>query len=233
MAVYSQTRMSIAVDTLELAGFAHTLDLSATAEVKDITTFASGGWKGYAVGLRSQMFNVSGFQDYALTGVDVTFPVSGLGGANVYTIGPTGGRAAADPAFFGAGRLTDYRPLKGAVGEMGEFGFGFTGDGRVVRGQYLHPSAARTASGSGTACTFTTPTATDTLFASFHVLSVTGRARSRSRCRPTTIPGSPPRPIGSRRPRLPPSARRSSRSLVRSPARPTFAPPGPSPVSRR
>jgi hypothetical protein len=54
------------------------------------------------------------------------------------------------------------------------FGFGWTGDAQMVRGQMLHPAAARTATGSGTTTTFTAPTATQSLYAAFHVLSVTG-----------------------------------------------------------
>ena len=38
----------------------------------------------------------------------------------------------------------------------------------------MHPSAARTASGNGSAVAFTAPTATQTLYAQWHLLAVSG-----------------------------------------------------------
>lgn len=174
MAVFAMTNVGIIVDSLALTGFANSLDMSATAEELDVTTFASGGWRTKKVGLASHMVTVSGFQDYATTGVDPTFPISGLGGFDTFSVSPTGGATVGDLTYFGQGILTDYQPLTGAVGEMGTFSFGWSGSAQVVRGQMLHPSAARTATGSGTTTTFTAPTATQSLYAAFHVLSVTG-----------------------------------------------------------
>jgi hypothetical protein len=50
----------------------------------------------------------------------------------------------------------------------------WNGDGRAVRGQVLHPSAARTTTASGTAATFTTPTTGQSIWATFHVLALSG-----------------------------------------------------------
>ena len=174
MAVYSQTNVGIYIDALAVNGFANELSLTATADELEFTTFASGGWRQKRAGLATYMADVKGFQDYAATGVDPAFPVSGLGGSSTITVAPTGGTAVADPAFFGSGVLTQYTPLTGAVGELAKFNFGWSGSAQLVRGQMLHPVAARTATGNGTTTTFTTPTATQALYASFHVQSVTG-----------------------------------------------------------
>jgi hypothetical protein len=174
MAVFAMTSVGILVDSLAVTGFADELEMAAVVEELDVTTFGSGGWRTKKPGLASHTLAVRGFQDYATTGVDPTFPISVLGGQDTFTISPNGGSAVGDLAYMGQGRLTDYTPLTGAVGEAGRFGFGWAGDAQLVRGQMLHPSAARTATGSGTTTTFTAPTSTQSLYASFHVLSVTG-----------------------------------------------------------
>lgn len=174
MAVFSQTAMSIAVDSLEMAGFAEQCELTGSATELEVNNYAGGGWKKIISGLATSRLMVQGWQDYAATGVDPTFPLTGLGGASVQTIGPTGGATVGDPAFISAGRLVEYQPLAGAIGEAARFGFSWAGDGKLIRGQYLYPSGAETASDSGTATAFTTPTASQALYASFHVLSVTG-----------------------------------------------------------
>lgn len=53
MAVYSQTALSIAIDTLEVAGFADTISIDGTVDVKEVTTFGSGGYRANAVTLAS------------------------------------------------------------------------------------------------------------------------------------------------------------------------------------
>ena len=174
MAVFALTNVGILIDSLALTGFANELSLEATADEQDYTTFASGGWRTKKPGLATFMADVKGFQDYAVTGVDPTFPVSAFGGFNTITVAPTGGAAVADPCFIGRGLLNQYTPLTGAVGDPANFDFGWTGDAQLVRAQMLHPTAARTATGNGTTTTFTAPTASQTLYASFHVLAVSG-----------------------------------------------------------
>jgi hypothetical protein len=147
--------------------------MSASAEELDVTTFGSGGFRQKAVGLREHMFSVDGFQDYAATGVDAFFGNT-LGGLSTVTVGPNGAATAGDRAYFGTGRLFSSTPLTGDVGQPGTFSFGFSGDGPLVRGVYLHPQAARTSTGNGTAVALAGPTATQRLYANFHVLSVTG-----------------------------------------------------------
>ncbi len=174
MAVFAMTNVGIIVDSFALTGFANSLEMAASAEELDATTFGSGGWRTKKTGLASHTCRVGGFQDYATTGVDPTFPISGIGGLDTFTVAPTGGATLADPVFIGQGRLTSYTPLAGEVGQLATFDFGWAGDAQLVRGQMLHPVAARTATGSGTTTTFTAPTATQSLYAAFHVLSVTG-----------------------------------------------------------
>ena len=173
MAVFSMTAVDILVDTIDLSGFANQLELSTQTEQLDVTTFASAGFRQFMPGLQMHQASVSGFQDYATTGVDAAIG-STLGGLSTVTVGPTGGATAGDVAYFGTSRLFTSNPLTGNVGDPAGFSIGFGGTGPLIKGQYLHPPAAETVTGSGTALAFTTPTATQTLYANFHVLSVSG-----------------------------------------------------------
>lgn len=174
MATFTLTNVGLLVDSLAVDGFASQLNLEASADEHDVTTLRSGGWRKKIVG--HSMFTVAatGFQDYATTGVDPVFRVSGVGGVNYFAVAPTGGDNVADPVFFGSGNLNAMTPLTGAVGTVAGFTYTWGGTGRLVQGQMLHPVAARTATGNGTAAAFTAPTATQTLYAGFHVLEVSG-----------------------------------------------------------
>ena len=174
MAAFALTNVAITLDGITVTGYANSVDANASADMLDFTTFASGSWKTMKPGFQSFTLNLKGFQDYATNALDQAFPLASAGGTDTFTVAPTGGANVADPAFFGQGLLTNYTPLTGAVGQPANFDFTWTGINQFVRGQVLHPSAARTATGNGTATTFTTPTATQALYAAFHVTSVTG-----------------------------------------------------------
>lgn len=174
MAVFALTNVSAVVDSLELAGFARQISIDASADELDVTTLNSGGWRQKIPGLRTFTVAAEGFQDFDTTGVDPVFPGTTLGGLDTFTITPQSTATAGDVAFLGQGRLTNATPLTGNVGDVAGFSLNFAGTDRVVRGVMLHPTAARTATGTGTALAFTFPTTGQRLYASFHVLSVTG-----------------------------------------------------------
>jgi hypothetical protein len=176
MAVYSNTAMGLYVDGFALEGFASQAELSVDVDEIDVTTIGSAGWRNKIPGLAGLKLSATGFQDVTLTGVDTTIPGTSTG-QNVITFGPTVA-SVADPAFLFAGRTTTRTPLTGQVGDAAGFQFDWVGDGRIVRGQNLHPSAARTATGNGTATTFTTPATGQSLWATFHVFTVSGTTPS-------------------------------------------------------
>jgi hypothetical protein len=173
MAAFVQTSLSIAIDTLEVAGFADAVNVDADVDVEEQTTFGSGGWKSYVPGLMAANVDVEGFSDFAATGTDISLPVTGFGASRVLTVSAPG-VTAADPAFMTQGPGNTLTPWAGAVGKLARFKLGFQSSGKLVRGALLHPQTARTASGSGTAVAFAPPTASQSLFATFHLLAVTG-----------------------------------------------------------
>jgi hypothetical protein len=174
MAVYVNTTMAIAVNQLQAAGYVSQLELAATAETKEITTFASNGFRQYAVGLATYTLAMSGYQDQTGPSPATLFTPTTLSGgaADSFTISVPG-TTVADPAFIGTAIDTQQSEMA-QVGEVAGWSGTWAGTGRVIKGQLLHPAAARTSTGNGTTATFTTPTATQSLWASFHVHSVTG-----------------------------------------------------------
>jgi hypothetical protein len=174
MAVYTNTTMSIAVNELQMAGYVNACELAVTAEEKDITTFASGGYVQKAVGLATFTLATSGFQDHTAPSPGSVFNPTSLASTteDTFTISVPGATVG-DPAFFGKSIEASISEF-GQVGEVAPFALNFAGTGRLIKGQMLHPAFARTATGNGTITTFTTPTATQSLWASFHVHSVTG-----------------------------------------------------------
>lgn len=174
MAQYVNTNMRILVDSMDIAGFAKSLKVDAKLQPEEFTNLACNANRIFKAGLAEHMIDVQGFQGFATTDPDVTYPATTIGGQAAITIVPTNTDTIGDPAFLSTAIRGKTSPLGGAVGKPAMFDMGWMGDARLVRASVIHPVAARVASGDGTASAFTTPTATQTLWASFHVLSVTG-----------------------------------------------------------
>lgn len=174
MTVFVNTEYRIMVGAGDIAGFARQVDLMVEQAELDVTPLNSGGFYQYTGGLVRHMVNVQGMQSFAATGPDAL-----IGGPDVarsaFTLCPRNfGDAVADPAYLGHGWDFSLTPLSGAVGEVAGFSTTFNGDNRLARGVVLAPLAARTTTGSGTATALASPSATQSLAASFHVTSVSG-----------------------------------------------------------
>lgn len=177
MAVFALTDLHIAVDELNLSCFANQVDVMADADELDVTTFCGGGYRQKVTGLASLTVNASGFQDYVSPAPGTVFDAStdlvSPGVTRTFTVAPEGDTVG-NVAYFGTSKTTSLSELSGSVGEVAAFTLNTTGVSRLVRGQMLHPVSAETATGTGTAVAFTTPTATESLYAAFHIHSVTG-----------------------------------------------------------
>jgi hypothetical protein len=174
MAQYVNTNMRILVDSFELAGFARSLTVDAKLTPEDFTNLACGGNKIWKAGLAEHSVVAQGFQGFDTMDPDVILPAQTLGGQAAITVVPVNTETVGDAAFMSTAIRGKTSPLAGAVGKPAMFDMGWLGDARLVRSSVLHPLAARTATGNGTIVAFTPPTATQTLWASFHVTSVTG-----------------------------------------------------------
>lgn len=166
--------MRLLVDGADLAGFAKSITLSHQVEALDATTATCNGWRQYIYGPNSLDLTVDGFAAFDTTEIDALMPATTTG-ANIVTFCPiNAGDTLADPAFILTGRTRNRKPLAGSVGDIAEMGLTWGGVTRVVRAQVLHPLAARTVTGNGSAVAFTTPATGQSIYAAFHVTAVSG-----------------------------------------------------------
>ena len=175
MAVFALTQVHLATNELNMSCFANQVDIAAESEELDVSTFCGGGYRQKITGLGSFNVNVQGFQDFVAPAPGTVFPASTTtdGALSTFTVAPQGDTVG-NVAYFGQSRVMSVTELSGSVGDVAGFGVNMAGTNRLVRGQMLHPVTARTATGTGDVAAFTTPTATQSLHAAFHVHSVTG-----------------------------------------------------------
>ena len=177
MAIFALTNLHIAVDNLNLSCFANQVDVMAEADELDVTTFCGGGYRQKITGLASLSVNASGFQDYTSpapgTVLNATTDLVSPGTTRTFTVAPQGDTVG-NTAYLGAAKATTLNELSGAVGEVAAFSLNLAGTSRLIKGKMLHAVAAETATGSGTITTMAGPSATQSLYAAFHVYAVTG-----------------------------------------------------------
>lgn len=162
------------IDGADIAGFASSASLNGQIAVLDSTPLNANGWRQRLYGLSEASLQVEGFAAFDTTDIDGLLPATSLG-QNVVTFNPiNAGDTIGDPAFIMTARTSMRKPLSGAVGEVAGSGYDWSSVSRFVRGQVIHPLAARTATGSGTAVAFTTPTTGQSIWAAFHVSAVAG-----------------------------------------------------------
>lgn len=175
MAIFKYTDLSILVDDIEMAGNAKSVALSTEVTLLDTTALNSDGWTSSIGGLKSGSVDISGFmQDVADGSVDATlWPLLGAAGT-VKSI--TIGTADGSPGYLLKSIPLTYTPIAGAVGELATGSIsGSSSTGPVVRGTLLHPSStARTSSASGTGRQLGAVTATQSIYASLHVIAASG-----------------------------------------------------------
>lgn len=176
MPQFAATTLHIAADDLFVAGFANQVELTATADELDVTTFASAGFRQKVTGLATFNATVSGFQDFAAPGPDPSFqaPTRITAATPVPFSVAVPGTAVGDTCYFGSAQQTSIVPIQTTVGEVAGFSFDFSGATALNRGVILAERASRTSTGTGTIRAFTTPIAGQSIYAIFHVHSVTG-----------------------------------------------------------
>ncbi|MFD4551415.1 hypothetical protein [Streptomyces sp. NPDC058466] len=152
-------------------------ELSAEVEEKDVTVYTSGGYKELIGGLASSEIAAEGFWEAGdLSKVDDA-SWANLGGNGPWTIAPVGA-AVGDLAYTTKALQSEYK-LLGAVGDVAPWSAKASGSWPVARGQIAHPpGTARTSSGTGTSINLGAVAAGKRLYASLHVLSVSGTTPS-------------------------------------------------------
>lgn len=144
---------------------------------REVPNFAGGGFMHRAAGLIDGAFKVAGWSDFASGTVGQQFSAASLGTQQLGYVA-TPGTAAGDPCVFTRGPLAALSLWGGKVGDASPFALEITPDTATVQGFVAAPSAARTATGTGSAVTATGPTASQRVYAALAVTAASGTTAS-------------------------------------------------------
>jgi hypothetical protein len=113
--------------------FTKKAELSVEVEDKDITTYASAGWKELLGGLKSAELACEFLQDFAATQLDaIMWPLMG-------TVVPfeiradQGAVSTSNPKYTGSVLIKGWNPIEGSVGDEATVGVSFPTSGAVTR----------------------------------------------------------------------------------------------------
>lgn len=161
---------------LDLSGHTNSVTFGPLARaMQDATTFNDGGYQAQKPGLVSGAATVSGFADWADGAISEEISVDQLGSQYAFTVvpNPTGTVAAGDACWLSRGVIGS-QELPMTNGEMAGSSIELAYDAAVAQGFVAHPAAARTVTGTGTGVAVTGPTASQSMYASLHVLAYSG-----------------------------------------------------------
>ncbi|MEV1049668.1 hypothetical protein [Streptomyces sp. NPDC049887] len=174
MALITLTGVNLFAVGADLTGASNKVELSAETEEKDSTTYGSSGWKEVMAGLGSAEIMAEGFWEASDESYVDDASWSQIGGNGPWSIGPVGSTAGS-LAYFTRALRSEYGWL-GQVGDIAPWKGKAAGSWPLVRGEFAHnPATARTSSGDGgTGAELGAVAAGQRLYASLHVLSVSG-----------------------------------------------------------
>lgn len=176
MAVYVNQDVSYLVGSIEVAANAKSATLSTEVTPLDTTALSTTGWTSSIGGLKSGSFDMELMADFVTLGLDDTL-YGYFANADVpqsLSIGSADGSLT----YFWRGIETSYQAIGGNVGELAMSKVsGKSSTGPIIRGKRIHPtSAARSATGNGTAYQLGALSASQSLYCALHVLDRTGTA---------------------------------------------------------
>jgi len=110
-------------------------ELTAEVEEKDVTTFASLGWKEVTGGLKSGQLSFTFFADYAVSNLDSTFWTIFLAGVPVvFEVRATQGAVStSNPKYTGLVLPKALKMVSGSVGDVAGGDNNWTTSGAITR----------------------------------------------------------------------------------------------------
>lgn len=173
MGMFVQFNVRLFAGGADFTSRSNKVELAVDFEEKDATNFGSAGWKEVLGGLATSALVGEGQWEAGDAGKVDDQLWSALGTVAGFTVCP-------DTANVGAlAYLTQVLQAKytlgGQVGDIAPWNAAFAGAWPLARGVVLHPpGTARTSTGSGTAVQVSTVPSGQYLYATLHVLSVSG-----------------------------------------------------------
>jgi hypothetical protein len=172
MAVLALTDMLVLVNGADLTGNSSKLEVTTSTEELDSTNFYSGGWREKVAGLYSHEWTLEGFWEAGNSGKPDDRLWTDLGTTTAWTAAMQ--QASGSVAYFG-NVYNGAHTIGGEVGTLAPLMAKGMGNGRVIRGELMHPAAtARTTTGATTGVQLGALSSTQSMFAVLHVVSASG-----------------------------------------------------------
>lgn len=117
----------------DLKAYCNKAEISVEVEEKDVTTYASAGWKEMIGGLKSGELALEFKQDFAASALDsILWPLFGTVAA--FEVRPTQSSVGtSNPKWTGNVLVKELKPISGGVGDEASMSVSFPTTGAVTR----------------------------------------------------------------------------------------------------
>lgn len=123
----------VSLATNDLSEYARKCEVTVEVEDKDVTTYASLGWKEVLGGLKSGELGLEFLQDVAATKIDsIMWPLLGTVVPFVVRL-DNAAVSASNPEWTGNVLINGWNPIEGGVGDEASVSVGYPTSGAVVR----------------------------------------------------------------------------------------------------
>lgn len=123
----------LAINGTDLSAYTSKAEVSVEVEDKEVTTYASAGWKERKGGLKDGSLDIDFLQDFAVSALDATmWPLFGT--VVTFEVRPTSSAASTtNPKWTGSILIKQWKPISGSVGDVATVGVSFPTSGAVTR----------------------------------------------------------------------------------------------------
>ncbi|MER5882718.1 hypothetical protein ABT160_02700 [Streptomyces sp. NPDC001941] len=123
----------VSLNGTDLSEYTRKAELSVEVEEKDVTTYASAGWKETLGGLKGGELGLEFLQDFAATRLDsIMWPLFGT--VVTFEVRPTSAAVGtSNPKWTGSVLIKEWKPIEGGVGDEATAGVSFPTSGAVTR----------------------------------------------------------------------------------------------------
>jgi hypothetical protein len=123
----------VSINAVDLSAYAKKAELTTNVEGKDVTTFASLGWKEVLGGLKSAGLALEFEQDFALGGLDQLMWAQ-LGNVVAFDVrASNAARSTSNPSYTGFVLVDSWNPITGSVGDDAKVSVSYPSSGAVSR----------------------------------------------------------------------------------------------------
>lgn len=133
MAKFVLIAEKVLINSVDLSSYCSKAEVTISAEIKDTTNYASGGWKEELGGLKQAKVSLEFYNDFGAGLLDaIMFPLLGTVVSFEFA-GTQAARSATNPSYTGNLLVSDWNPLTGKVGDVDTSSVSYQSSGVVTR----------------------------------------------------------------------------------------------------